>query len=424
MSREWCEKVSPPSGKGFEAFLDRLFCTEGQTNAPASYVYCAIVFIATIGALCLKEWGVGNGLENAPVIDKCECNACVEDQVVMRVSCGFFFWFSVLTVLCGVLPGHIAADIYYSWWCAKVSACLVICTGFFFVPNGFFEGYSYFASVLSGFFMLLQVMVLLDWAYAWNETWRGKDEADRCTCWRRGLVLCSLLLLVGALALAGSMFYWFDCPLGIVPTALNMLGWMACTLLSITVWCQHGSLIASAVIAFNVQLITMTGLYNNSDASCNRLLGDDSSADDGQIIASLLLAAVGVTKAAWTSVSEHERAVGKGSAKPDVSFNLSAGGAAAASSEDTNEHHRVLWRYLGILALAMCYMGMLLTKWGVNMSNSCDSNDLDNIGMWVNLCTSWVVLLLYFWSLIAPKVLTGRDFGLEPAKTKSMTPYV
>ena len=31
----------------------------------------------------------------------------------------------------------------------------------------------------------------------------------------------------------------------------------------------------------------------------------------------------------------------------------------------------------------MCYMGMLLTKWGVNMSNSCDSNDLDNIGMYV-----------------------------------------
>ena len=104
-----------------------------------------------------------------------------------------------------------------------MSACLVICTGFFFVPNGFFEGcadrrcsqltalrcsYSYFASVLSGFFMLLQVMVLLDWAYAWNETWRGKDEADRCTCWRRGLVICSLLLLVGALAVAGSSFYW------------------------------------------------------------------------------------------------------------------------------------------------------------------------------------------------------------------------
>ena len=76
----------------------------------------------------------------------------------------------------------------------------------------------------------------------------------------------------------------------------------------------------------------------------------------------MVAAAVGVTKAAWTSVSEHERAVGKGSAKPDVSFNLSAGGAAAASSEggraervqcaelcvaDTNEHHRVLWRYLG-----------------------------------------------------------------------------
>jgi hypothetical protein len=325
----------------------------------------------------------------------------------MRVSCGFFIWFSTLTILCGVLPSHIAADIYYSWWWLKVTACLIICAGFFFVPNGFFEGYSYFASVMSGFFMLLQVMVLLDWAYAWNETWRGKDPIDRVTCWRLGLLICSAGLLVGALALAGTMFYWFDCAFGIVINVINMLGWIACTFLSITTWCEHGSLIASAVISFNVQLVTMTGLYNNDSGSCNRLFDDDSNADEGQIIASLILAAVGVTKAAWTSVSEHERAVGKGAVKED-GFNMDMSPPKANTTSD--EQHRVLWRYLGILALAMCYMGMLLTKWGVNISNSCNANHLDNIGMWVNLCTSWVVLLLYFWSLIAPKVLTNREF--------------
>lgn len=404
MSRKWCETVSPST----TPFLDRLMCTEGQANSPASYVYCGIVFLATIVALCLKQWAVGHGLEDCPVIDKCECNSCVEDNVVMRISCGFFIWFTALALACAILPAHVAAEIYFSWWIAKISFCVVLCVGFFFIPNGFFEGYAYFASCCSGLFMLLQVMVLLDWAYAWNETWRGIDAADRLTCWRLGLLVFSAAMLLAALGIGGTMFYWFDCPRAIVANCCNMVVWIACTVLSITQWCEHGSLIASAVIAINVQLITMNGLYNNGDRSCNRLLEDDSNADDGQIVASLVLAAVGITKAAWTSVSEHERAVGKTVTKQD---GIDMGGTVVKA--DATEAYGVLWRYLGILALSMCYMGMLLTKWGVNMSNSCDANHLDNIGMWVNLCSSWVVLCLYFWSLIAPKVLTNREFNYE-----------
>lgn len=31
--------------------------------------------------------------------------------------------------------------------------------------------------------------------------------------------------------------------------------------------------------------------------------------------------------------------------------------------------------------------------------------------VWVKITSSWVCLLLYFWTLVAPLVLTNRDFS-------------
>eukprot|EP00656_Telonema_subtile_P028994 TRINITY_DN3181_c0_g1_i3.p1 TRINITY_DN3181_c0_g1~~TRINITY_DN3181_c0_g1_i3.p1 ORF type:complete len:325 (+),score=66.88 TRINITY_DN3181_c0_g1_i3:133-1107(+) len=317
-------------------------------------------------------------------------------------------------------------DRYYGWWWAKSLAAGSLCLMSFFLPNSFFVEYSYFAAVFSGIFVILQVMVLLDWAYAWNESWRGQEAPEVATGWRIALLVFSVLLLIGGLTLDGFMYYWFDCGLGYGMTTFSMVVMIALTLLSVTTWCEHGSLIASSVIFFNVQLITMTGLYNNDDANCNRL---SSAGNETQVVFSLLLAALSITKAAWSSISNGDSAGGitrrsanttttEMRAKPDTEAPAPAehvGFCSCWSGEAMPDQGA--WRYLAILAVSMCYMGMLLSDWGVKVSNDCNPDDTrSDIGLWVNLATSWLIMLLYLWSLIAPQILTDREFG--PGKSQ------
>jgi hypothetical protein len=54
-------------------------------------------------------------------------------------------------------------------------------------------------------------------------------------------------------------------------------------------------------------------------------------------------------------------------------------------------------------------MGMLLTNW---TSASLTTGDLisNGFGFWVRAAISWLIALIYVWTLIAPKVCPERDF--------------
>jgi len=67
------------------------------------------------------------------------------------------------------------------------------------------------------------------------------------------------------------------------------------------------------------------------------------------------------------------------------------------------------------MTAAAMYMAMLLTNWGslqqVENPGSSISYDLSVESMWVKIVTEWLTGLLYIWSLIAPYVLTNREFS-------------
>jgi len=54
-------------------------------------------------------------------------------------------------------------------------------------------------------------------------------------------------------------------------------------------------------------------------------------------------------------------------------------------------------------------MGMLLTNW---TSASLTTGDLisNGFGFWVRATISWLVTLIYIWTLIAPRICPERDF--------------
>jgi hypothetical protein len=65
-----------------------------------------------------------------------------------------------------------------------------------------------------------------------------------------------------------------------------------------------------------------------------------------------------------------------------------------------------------IFALGAMYVAMLLTDWNVVRAGKADPDSVyigrSETAMWMRVVSSWVCMLLYMWSLLAPVVMPDR----------------
>jgi len=64
------------------------------------------------------------------------------------------------------------------------------------------------------------------------------------------------------------------------------------------------------------------------------------------------------------------------------------------------------------MAFAAIYMSMLYTNWGTNTTNSNTAQGRGETALWINLTASWLAIILYLWTLIAPRMCPDR-FGVQ-----------
>mmetsp|Transcript_44945 Transcript_44945/g.70462 ORF Transcript_44945/g.70462 Transcript_44945/m.70462 type:complete len:129 (+) Transcript_44945:1277-1663(+) len=60
-------------------------------------------------------------------------------------------------------------------------------------------------------------------------------------------------------------------------------------------------------------------------------------------------------------------------------------------------------------ALGVLYVGMQMTNWNEDFKEG--RIDTGTASMWIKMADSWTLAIAYLWSMIAPVVLTGRDFN-------------
>jgi hypothetical protein len=64
-----------------------------------------------------------------------------------------------------------------------------------------------------------------------------------------------------------------------------------------------------------------------------------------------------------------------------------------------------------IFFLIAGYYAMVLTNWAtLQSSNSIASPKTGTEAMWIQAAAQWIAILMYIWSLLAPKILTDREF--------------
>lgn len=466
----WAVSCACCVGSSCCSLLSCFTCRRGSPRA-AKLVYLAIFFISAVLGIFLRYWGQ-DALGGVPVIGSvCTDYQCFGQQAAYRISGALFAFFLVLTVLTALFAAsHLGA------WLIKV---LVYC-GFLAVtlaiPNYFWVGYSQLARYGSVLFLLLQVFIIIDFAYSAHEWLIARMEAEDARLdaagWEPGLLsnrwkvlyLSAAILLVSfTIAGLGVMFRYFAvCPLHQFFLAETLILGIMFILISLMNCIGKGLLPPCLLFAYNTYLC-YGAITNNPDLSCNWAARVENE-NQASIITGLAIAAFSITWAAYSSARAtagvqlvtspstspapapretelREVRVGGGAASSSsssaaapegtpASYAKEGGSGASGSAsraldsssrtpaveddDDGSAANARPWLFHLVMALGGLYLAMLLTNWGTAVDASAPPTSYSEVSepsMWVRIASQWAIYLVYAWTLFAPLVCKGRDFG-------------
>jgi len=339
----------------------------------------------------------------------CECSTvlerdvCWSTQLMYRFEAAAFAIFQCMIVLS--ISGC-ASQAAHSLPLAKFALLLLLGIILAFVPNSFFDGFGAFAGVVSSAFLVALTVRLIDLAYSWNVLWfaysreaamrnpAGKEER----LWLIAILVVSTGLLLVAFGTA--LYLWFAVP-GTHARAITLgalLVSLALLLVSITDWCEHGALLTSAAItayAMWLSYETIDHLPQTADTQRSVVPWWMGLGVTGVILASFTCSVSKSRSKERDSSSGVEMAIVRETASDD--------GQTSSARELVHEEETVdAWDFGGscvVHALASLYVTSLLSPaigWTLFVAR---------------LMALIASLVLYGWSLVAPKVLTNRDFG-------------
>ncbi|KAL6757882.1 serine incorporator/TMS membrane protein [Haematococcus lacustris] len=428
----------------------------------ARVAWSFLFFLAMVAAWVLRDFAKPL-LEKIPWIVRDAAHFEFDDkwfgqQAVYRVSMGSCLFFGVMSlVMLGVKYRGDKRDKYLHHGnpLLKLVLWLLFTTLPFFFPNPVVDAYAHVARFGSGIFLVIQMVILLDFVQMWNETWVGYAEEEPSWYW--ALLAVTGAAYAGALTLTGLMFYWFkpmaagSCSFNVTLITLALLVVVLMTAVSLHPAAKSGSIFPSAVIGLYCTYLCFSALQSEpKDYVCNGLAKQITAASGSTLALGMLATLSSVVYAAFRAGSNTSLFTLEGSedggdleigeqhtallseagltatsagldgapvaAPSEQEASRAAAEARAASSgakADTTDFTPVSYNYAFfhlIFALASMYIAMLMTGWGSSMQDM-DRIDIGWSSVWVKTGSLWVTSLLYVWTLLAPALFPDRSFS-------------
>lgn len=182
----------------------------GISRRSARIAYCGIFALSLIVAWIFREIAPPL-MEKIPWINyfaDTPSREWFQTEAVLRVSLGSFLFFAIFALLMiGVKDQRDARDSWHhGGWMAKIMIWCTLVILMFFVPHGFVGVYETLSKFGSGLFLLIQVVLLLDFTHTWNNAWVSKDEQF----WYIALLVVSLVCYLATFLFSGLLFHWFN----------------------------------------------------------------------------------------------------------------------------------------------------------------------------------------------------------------------
>ncbi|KAI3370501.1 hypothetical protein L3Q82_025261 [Scortum barcoo] len=452
-------------------------CCPGSRNSTVTrIIYAFILLLGTIIACIMLSPGVDQQLKRIPGF--CEdgagssipdlqadvnCNMFVGYKAVYRICFGMSMWFLGFAILMINIKNSrdSRAAIHNGFWFFKLAALVAITVGAFYIPDEPFT-YTWFIVGSGGafFFILIQLVLLVDFAHSWNESWVEKMETGNSRGWYAALLAITILNYILSFAAVVLCFLFYTkpdkCFINKFFISFNMLFCIMASVVSVLPKVQESQprsgLLQSSFITLYTMFLTWSAMTNEPDRACNPsllsifqqiavptpvpleienqtavvIIGTEEPVLtspylqwwDAQSIVGL---AIFVLCIIYSSIrSSNTSQVNKLTMASKDSAILSESASSPDPSEESTGHRRVednerdMVQYSYsffhfMLFLASLYIMMTLTNWYSPAADYTITSKWPAV--WVKITSSWVCLALYIWTLVAPMILTNRDFS-------------
>ncbi|XP_029467694.1 serine incorporator 3 isoform X2 [Rhinatrema bivittatum] len=385
------------------------------------------------------------------------CDILVGYKAVYRISfaMAIFFGFFALLMLNVKSSKDPRASVHNGFWFFKIALLVGTMVGAFYIPDGPFTRVWFIFGCFGAFlFILIQLSLLVDSAHSWNESWVARMEEGNSKCWYAALlsVMLFFYILSGISVVLLYVYYTKvdDCAWNKFFISFNMILCIIVSIMSILPKIQEylpqSGLLQSSVITLYTMYLTWSAMTNEPERNCNPSLLNIISQSiaptfspanqtvvpaapvppkslkwwDTQSIIGLLIFVFCLLYSSIRSSNNSQVNKLTISSNECVVLDDSVGNSGSGDEEAVirravdNEKDGVQYSYsffLLLLALASLYIMMTLTNW---YSPDADFKTMTSTWpvVWVKIASSWVCLLLYGLSLLAPLVLHNyRDFS-------------
>ncbi|MBV96825.1 Serine incorporator 2, partial [Eschrichtius robustus] len=289
-----------------------------------------------------------------------DCGSLLGHRAVYRMCfamAAFFFLFTLL-MICVRSSRDPRAAIQNGFWFFKFLVFVGITVGAFYIPDGSFsipdgsfsDIWFYFGVAGSFIFLLVQLLLLIDFAHSWNQRWLNKAEKSDSRAWYAGLFFFTLLFYALSIVAVALLFIYYTqpgaCYEGKVFISLNLIFCFCVSIVAVLPKVQVNSLMQTE--------------------ECPPVLE--------------------ATQQQPVAVCE---------------------GRAFDNEQDSVTYSYSFFHFC--LVLASLHVMMTLTNW----YRPGETRKVISTwtAVWVKICASWAGLLLYLWTLVAPLLLPNRDFS-------------
>eukprot|EP00043_Microstomoeca_roanoka_P013271 m.130015 g.130015 ORF g.130015 m.130015 type:complete len:429 (-) comp15711_c3_seq1:51-1337(-) len=406
-------------------------CGSCRSSTMTRVGYAFFLFLAAICSWILLDPKVSSELSKMSkyvghLPGGCEAGNCDRrwgELGVYRIMSAVAVFHAVLALLLvGVKSNRDPrAPIQNGLWFLKFLLLAAIATGFFFVPNSFFVGVGWLALVCGFLFILVQMVMLVDFAYSWNESWL-KNMEEGSSCYKWALILCSFGVYAISLAVVICCFIYYteasddSCSLSKAVLSVNIVLSAIMTFAALHPRVQEAQptsgLLQAGVMTFYTTYLIWSAV-SNVDEPC----GSGARTTTATVVVGAILTFISVAYSSIrTSSASQLGKLGMANEAEGQSLIMSDVEASGGDHDGTDEDDgvRYSWTFFHLtFMLAAFYLMMIITDWANirdgHTANSKIGNGLASV--WVQIASSWVVSLMYLWTLIAPICLPDRDFN-------------
>nr|XP_009857527.1 serine incorporator 1-like isoform X1 [Ciona intestinalis] len=439
-------------------------CPSCKNSTSTRIVYAMFLFLGTIVASLMLIPGLEEKLKKIPTFCKNEesfnpikgfvdCGSLAGYLAVYRVcfSVAAFFAFFCILMLYVKSSRDPRAKVHNGFWLFKFLALIGITVGAFYIPRGDFSVAFYYIGMAGAFcFILIQLVLLVDFAHSWNDYMLEKrEEADSPRCWTI-LLLIATFFNYAVCITATVLFYVYytngDCALNKFFISFTLILTVVCSVVAVLPKIQDaqprsGLLQASVVSAYCIYL-TWSAMNNEPDKTCNPGLltiaqkisggipisinGSVATTPtpptaqwwDAQSIIGLFVFFVCVLYSSIRSSTQdnvgrltlHENVMLDDDNTDDTKQNLVQNEEGHQVYD--NEENGVAYSYSFfhfMFFLAALYIMMTLTNW---YRPGMDFKTMESTwpAVWVKISSCWICFAIYMWTLCAPLILTNRSF--------------